>query len=64
METHVHGFGPVWGDGIVDDSQRCGVVSLHQCGRLWVSHHDECMAGGGGFPTVDVEGADFCLSGR
>ena len=63
METCVHGFGPPWGDGVVDDSQRRGVVGLHRHGRLCVSHCDECMAGGDGFPEVGVEGAKLCLGG-
>ena len=54
METHVRDFGPASGDGVVDDSQRHGVVVLYWCGRLWVYHHDECMAGRDGFPVVDV----------
>ena len=61
METHVHGFDPAWGDGVVDDSQCRGVVGLHWHGSLWVSHNDECMAGGDVFPAVDVEGAKLCL---
>ena len=61
METHVHGFGPAWGNGVVYDSQRRGVVGLHWRGRLWVSHCDECMAGGDGLPAVDVEGTEFYL---
>ena len=29
VETHVHVFGPPWGDGVVDDSKGRGVVGLY-----------------------------------
>ena len=28
VETHAHGFGPPWGNGVVDDSEGRGVVGL------------------------------------
>ena len=63
METNVHGVGPAWGDGVVDEYQRRCAVVLHQRRRLWVSHCDECMAGGDSLPVVDIEGTEFCLRG-
>ena len=28
VETHAHGFGPPWGNGVVDNSEGRGVVGL------------------------------------
>ena len=53
----------MWSNVVVDDSQVRGVVGLHRRCRLWLFHRNECMAGGDGFPAVDVEGAEFCLGG-
>ena len=49
VETRVHVFGPSWGDGVVDDSERRGVFGFNWCGWLQISHRDERMAVGDGF---------------
>ena len=63
METHAHGFGPPWGDGVVDNSEGRGVVGLNWHRWLRMSHHDECVAGGDGFAEIDIEGAKIGLGG-
>ena len=41
VETHVHGFSAFWLDGVVDNTQGCGVVCLYGSGWLWIAHFDE-----------------------
>ena len=63
VETHVHGFGPLWGDGVVDDSESRDVVGLHWRRWLKMPHRNERVAGGDGFAAIDIEGANLGLSG-
>ena len=63
MESHVHGFGAAWLDGVVYNSEGRGVVGLDQCLGLHVAHFFELMAGGDGFAAVDVKCAEFCFCG-
>ena len=60
-ETHVHGFGPPWVNGVVDDTKGRGVVGLHLRSWLRMSHHNECVAGGDGFAAIDIEGSKLGL---
>ena len=38
VELHVHGFRPSWGNGILDNAQRCCVVHLDGRQGLGVDH--------------------------
>ena len=55
VEEHVHGFGPLWGNVVVDNSEGCSDGSLHSRRWLWMSHRDDRMAGGDGFAEIDIE---------
>ena len=61
VETHVHGFGLPWGDGIVDNSEGRGVAGFHWCRWLRISHSNERVAGGDGFTANDIEGINIGL---
>ena len=63
VETHVHGFGPPWVDGVVDNYEGRGVVGLHYRRWLRMYHRNERVAGGDGFTEIDIEGAKISLGG-
>ena len=46
METHVHVSSPPWGNGVVDNSEGCGVVGFHWRRWMHMSHRDERVGGG------------------
>ena len=63
METHVHGFGAMSLDGIVDDANCGGVVSLAGCGSLRVIHFNEGGTHGDAVPAVDEKASNFGFGG-
>ena len=63
VETHFHGFGPPWGDGVFDDSKGRGVVGLYWHIWLRISHRNERVAVRDGFASIDIEVAKLGLGG-
>ena len=57
VETHVHYFGFLRGNSVVDYSKVCGVVRLDWRWWLWMSHGDEGVSGWYHFAAIDVEGS-------
>ena len=64
MKTVVHGFGLFLDDGVVDDTDHSGVVSLDWRRRLGPAHFDECLAKGYHFFGGDKEGTNFGFCSR
>ena len=54
VETHVHGFGPPWGDDVVDKFEGRGVVGFHWRRFLRMAHCNERMTGGDGLLSIDI----------
>ena len=63
VETYVHGFGPPWGDGVVDESSGHGVVDLYWRRWLQMAHRDVRVAGGDGFAEIDIDETKLGLIG-
>ena len=63
VETHVRGFVPPWGDGVVDDSECRGIFGLHWSRWLRMAYRNERVVGGDGFTETYIEGANIGLGG-
>ncbi len=63
MVFHVHCFHFV-DEVVVDDAKCSGVVCLHWCWRLGMTHEFESMASGGGLSAVDVESSHLSICHR
>ena len=63
VETHVHGFGPPWGDDLINKSEGRGVVGLHERKWLQISHRGDRVAGGDIFAGIHIEVAKIDLDG-
>jgi hypothetical protein len=44
VKTHVHSFGVLLLNGVVDNAKGSGVVGLDGCGGLWMAHFFEGSA--------------------
>mmetsp|Transcript_14003 Transcript_14003/g.31893 ORF Transcript_14003/g.31893 Transcript_14003/m.31893 type:complete len:205 (-) Transcript_14003:3807-4421(-) len=64
VKTHVHGFGLLGLDGVVDDAGGGGVIGLDWGGGLLVAQFFEDDPNPDGFASHDVEGAEFGFGGR
>ena len=63
METHVHGFRAVWGNGVVDHAKCRHVVGLDGRRGMGVAHLDKSMTGWDRITEINVEGAELGLGG-
>ena len=61
MESHVHRFGSLGLDFLVDYFFCYRVVGLHRGWRLLVSHFFEDDSDVDGFPCHDIESRQFCF---
>ncbi len=60
MVFHVHCF-KFLDDLVVDNAECSGVVRLHWCQRLGMTHEFKSMAGGDGLSTLYVESPHLIL---
>ena len=61
VETHVRGFRPPWGNGVIGHAQCRRVVGLDGRRELWVAHLDESVPGRDCFAAINEENAELGL---
>ncbi len=59
VQSHVHRFQPFARDVVGDYAECCGVVRLHWCWGLLVTHFFQRMPCRYGFTAIYEEGAEF-----
>jgi hypothetical protein len=62
VESHVHGFGALLLDCVIDDSVCSGVVSFEFSGILFVSHFRKSCACASAFFSIEKDGTKFSFS--
>jgi hypothetical protein len=63
-EYHVHCFGALFLDCVMNDAICCGVVSFEFCGVLFVAHFRKWCACDSAFFSIHKNGTKFCISHR